>query len=301
MKKIKQEDLILVGGSNIDFIASSLSPLIKETSNIGKINISFGGVMKNIAYDLALLNDKFIFFTALGDDLYAKNLIKHLKEMKINFITPLNKGISSSSYLAINDQNNDLYISICDNEVINSLSPSFLMNYDLSFEKAKYILLDANLNLETISHIIDRYHHKKIMVEGVSIEKIKKFKQFLNRIYLLKANLDEIKELFDLKDDNLIENLLKELVNSKVKKAIISNKSEAILYFDGEKINQIKVVKKENIVSSNGAGDALFAGFIHSFLVDEDFYKAIGYGIYLASLVLESKNAYPEIDKLKKV
>ena len=49
--------MLLFGGSNIDYIGTSDEKLIDGVSNIGSVSISFGGVMRNIAENLARLGN----------------------------------------------------------------------------------------------------------------------------------------------------------------------------------------------------------------------------------------------------
>ena len=80
--------LLLIGGSNIDYIATSKDKLIKKVSNIGTVSISFGGVMRNIAENLARLGNKIDFLTAIGDDANGKAMRDDLESLGINVIAP---------------------------------------------------------------------------------------------------------------------------------------------------------------------------------------------------------------------
>lgn len=61
-------DILVIGGSNIDFSSRSDNPLIRGDSNIGKRTISFGGVGRNVCENLAHLHDSVSFITAIGKD-----------------------------------------------------------------------------------------------------------------------------------------------------------------------------------------------------------------------------------------
>ena len=93
---------LLIGGSNVDYIATSRDKLQKRVSNIGEVSISFGGVMRNIAENLARLGNKIEFITAIGDDANGREMRKELIDLGINVITP-KTDYPSGSYVAIND------------------------------------------------------------------------------------------------------------------------------------------------------------------------------------------------------
>ena len=98
---------LLIGGSNVDYIATSRDKLQKRVSNIGEVSISFGGVMRNIAENLARLGNKIDFITAIGEDANGKEMRNELIKLGINVITP-KTDYPSGSYVAINDANHDM-------------------------------------------------------------------------------------------------------------------------------------------------------------------------------------------------
>lgn len=302
---LKNTKVILIGGSNIDYIATPFKSLIKETSNIGKLKLQIGGVMKNVASSMKLVNEEFdfLFITAIGNDINGELIKKDLDSRNIKYLYPsLNnkkETINSSSYLAINDENNDLFVSICDNEVISYIDEEFIDSYDKYFLNSEYIVIDTNLDEKIIKYIVKKYKDKKIIVEGVSSEKILKIKKYLKDIYLLKCNFLEIKSL--LKEDNIkldgyeILDLL--ITKYKLKNAIITNKSRNILIINHFKTEYFYVKEVKEILNSNGVGDALFAGFILEFIKKEDFKESVKKGDELAKFFLTHKNPYQEYKK----
>ena len=66
--------VLVVGASNVDYVALSNNKLIRKDSNIGKLNITFGGVGRNIVENLAILEDDVSFITFLGNDGFGKEL-----------------------------------------------------------------------------------------------------------------------------------------------------------------------------------------------------------------------------------
>ena len=71
--------ILVIGGTNIDINATSINEIVRKDSNIGNIEISIGGVAKNIAENLARLDLDVSFLTILGNDHYAEVAIKYLK------------------------------------------------------------------------------------------------------------------------------------------------------------------------------------------------------------------------------
>ena len=116
--------LLLIGGSNIDYIATSKEKLQRRVSNIGEVSVSFGGVMRNIAENLTRLGNKVDFITAIGEDANGKAMKNQLIELGVNVITPKSE-YPTGSYVAINDSNHDMVDGICDNRIIKDLNSTF--------------------------------------------------------------------------------------------------------------------------------------------------------------------------------
>lgn len=72
---LRQADYaVVIGGVNMDIGGQSFGPLVARDSNPGAVRVSPGGVGRNIAHNMALLGLDVRMLTALGDDLYARQI-----------------------------------------------------------------------------------------------------------------------------------------------------------------------------------------------------------------------------------
>ena len=71
-----QDYCVVIGGVNVDIGGKAVAPLIPKDSNPGKINVSFGGVARNVAHNMRLLGLNVKLITALGEDDYAAKVNK---------------------------------------------------------------------------------------------------------------------------------------------------------------------------------------------------------------------------------
>lgn len=284
------EKLVCIGGSNIDYIATSKDKLILNTSNIGDLFISSGGVMRNVVYNLALLGNKVEFISAIGKDINGERIIEELIKEGVILIRP-SSNLPTSSYLAINDNLNNLFISICDNKIIEDINKDFLAGHLRWIKDRDMVVIDTNLKEEAIDFIFNELKDKKIIVEGVSSEKIVKIKPYLDKIYLLKANKEEIRYLLNLNEN---DDLKEALIKNKVNKAVISNGSKDTLVFENDKSSFVSPLKieKEKIVNTNGCGDALLAGILHYLIKGKTLKECTEFGLYLSYLVIQEKTTY---------
>lgn len=288
MKKI-----LLIGGVTIDYIATSNDKLLHSVANNGLLSISIGGVMYNIVYNLSKLGNKVTFITALGNDYYGNVVREHLKKNGINFITPKIK-YPTSSYVAINNSNHDMDVSICDNRAIGEISVSFLKKNKKLIDEFDYIVVDGNLSQETIEYILKTYKNKKIFCDPISPQLAMKYKNVLNSLYLIKCNIHEARALVG--DPNLEkEKLIRALFKIGLNNIIVSNGANNIYYgLNGKEIYCHHVHKINKFKNTTGCGDALFSGAIHCLSLGKSLKSGVVFGDKLAALTLNSEAATSE-------
>lgn len=283
------ESLLIIGGSNIDYIATSKDKIQDGVSNIGTLSISSGGVARNICENLARLGSKIDFITTIGNDLYGENIKKDLINLSVNVIYP-KVNLPTSSYLAINDNNHDLALSICDNRIIDELNSKFLNNYYKFILEHEYIILDANLNEDAIKYIFSNFSDKKIIVDAISPTKVLKFKNYLDKIYLLKCNKFEAKAIInDYKNER---DLISKILELGVKNIVVSFGASDIYYGNNSEIGFIKNDLIKDFANTSGCGDALTSGIIDQYIRDNKSLKdSIIFGNILSKVTLMTSSA----------
>ena len=67
---------VVVGAVNVDIGGISYDTLVMNDSNPGTMVMSFGGVGRNIAHNMALMDIPVKMITVLGDDIFANPLVE---------------------------------------------------------------------------------------------------------------------------------------------------------------------------------------------------------------------------------
>jgi len=286
MKKI-----LLIGGSSIDHIATSDEPLDYDVSNNGSVHISFGGVMRNVAYNLSMLGNKVTFITAIGKDNNGELLKKHLNEINVKYISPESK-LPTSSYVAINDSDHDMALAIFDNRIEGDINPKYIESLHSTINKFDYLVLDANLTTQAIDFIVNKYYKtKKVFCESISPQLVVRYKNVLDKIFFIKCNIHEARALVHnhpLEKEELIKALFKE----GLKNVCVSNGKFDIYYgLNGKEIYCFKIKPHVRFKNTTGCGDALFSGIIDQLSLGKDFHDAIEFGNKLSNLTLMSDSA----------
>ena len=290
--------VLVVGASNVDYVALSNNKLIRKDSNIGKLNITFGGVGRNIVENLAILEDDVSFITFLGNDGFGKELRKDLESINVKVYSP-NKKERTSSYLAVLDSNGDMDVAICDTEIIDKSTVEDIKPFDDVISEFTSIVLDANINDKIIDHIFKEYSDKKILVEAVSANKVKRYEKYLDKIYLFKSNVLEAKHLLNLYNAEPML-LAKRLMERGVKNVVITDGGKPVIIGENNEVVFITPKPIEKKISASGAGDSLFAGLIHGLINGASLVESVAFGIKVSQMTLmveESVNK--DIKKIK--
>lgn len=277
---------LVIGACNIDIIATSKDILIKQESNIGEVNIALGGVAKNIVTNLHNLGLDVEFLTLIGNDYFSLLQKDELNKSGIKFSRSFFKNTLSSTYVSVHNQDGDMEYAINDMRAFEALSKQDfepLVDYISSFD---VLVFDTNLNENLLTYLIEKYKDKKIFVDGVSQSKVVRLRNVLKYIDLLKINQYELNALLNTPMCDIILGV-KEVVKRNVKYCVVSSSKEPITYNIENNIYQSITHKTRHIISTLGAGDALFSGIIFYLLNNKNMHEAVNFGKIIASKTLE--------------
>lgn len=285
------EYVVAIGGSNIDIIGQPFEKLLFKNSNKSKINLSSGGVIRNIAENLSKLNCKCHLITVFGNDDFGSFLKNNLKHslVKVNHSLTI-RSAKTSTYMSVNDNKGEMVVALNDTKIIDYLTPEFLKTKETTINNSRAIVIDANLNEDVLAYIFKNFKKKYIFADPVSVSKCRKLKKYLTNINVLKPNLEEAKFLFDLKNSkDYISEISSSLSKLHIKKLIISLGDKGIISYNNGEIKNIPTIKQD-IVNVNGAGDALMAGLIHGYMKNWDWDYTIKFCVSMASIALQSSD-----------
>jgi pseudouridine kinase len=111
-----EQKVVIVGGANLDIKGYSPN-YIKGSSSPGWIKESSGGVGRNIAEDLALLEQEVVLLTAVSSDHFGDQLKVETEAVGVDishFKTTQAQDYKTGVYLAHMDQNGDLIGAVND-------------------------------------------------------------------------------------------------------------------------------------------------------------------------------------------
>ncbi len=283
------EDYVcVIGGSNVDIIGSS--PVIKNNeSNVGKVSISPGGVSRNVCENLARLGINTVFISAVGNDHFGEIISDSLRKVHVN-LTGMRKIANrrTGSYLAMLDDFRNMDFAINDMSITEHIDKEWIMVCSDLISKAKIVVLDCNLEVETIEAIV-KLAQGNIYVDPVSMVKAVNIIPFLNDIYGIKPNIHEAEVLTNVKINSVEDAVkaLKVLSDNNVKKPVISMGEDGIITYDNGKIKHL-LTKSVRPVNVTGAGDAFLSTWVASDFLGFELSESLKNGMISAVKTLLS-------------
>lgn len=303
--------VVVIGGANIDLRGRPAREVLEiHTSNPGKINVGSGGVGRNIAHNLALLNVPVTLLSAVGDGGEGKRILEEtgkagvmMEQMIISRDNPT--GI----YLAILDEKGEMEVAVSDMQILEELTVEYLKSKAYLIKESKIVVVDTNIPEESIEYVVDLCNKVKvpILVEPVSVEKAKKLRKVLDgsgrwTIDYITPNEDELESILGAEIDNDPNiDLVKAAEELKYRgaKNVIVTLGKRGIYVSCDTVGKgeqeepgrgkFMASYKGEVVDVTGAGDALVAGLVYGIYKGYYMEVAARFGLAAAALTISTK------------
>lgn len=258
--------IYIIGGANVDIYITSYSSIILNNSNPAKEYKCYGGVARNICENLVRLKEDVKFISIVGNDEDGHSILEHLKQLGADVSEcSISLNHSTSKYYALLDKNNDMYVAMVCMDILNDLSYNKLSFLESIVQKNDIVVLDTNFKEEIIAELLTKVKGIKI-VDAISQSKIKKIKNYMEYIDVLKPNIYELEELYGQKIDSK-EKFLKacQFVHHQGIKHLFVTLNKDGAYYYGDKGQYYFKNDDVDVVNATGAGDAFSAGIVYAF------------------------------------
>ncbi|MBR2067718.1 MAG: kinase, partial [Solobacterium sp.] len=164
----------IIGGANIDLCGKAVHKLRVHDSNIGHIELRYGGVGRNIAQICCLLKERVNFVSCFSTDDFGKALMKDCEDLGMHLeYSYTTNAYPSSLYIALLDEGGDMYMGMNDMRILESLPFERIQEVCSLVKEEDILVIDGNLEEEVAQYIVG--HCKgKIVADPVSIVKAKR-------------------------------------------------------------------------------------------------------------------------------
>jgi pseudouridine kinase len=279
--------ICVIGGANVDITASSGEAFRLGDSNPGKVEVSWGGVGRNIAHNLALLGDEVQLLTIFGGGLFGPVIARACQDLGIGVshsdIAP--EG-TNSFFVSINNADGELLGGVADMNATEGITPAWLAARQEVMDAADVVVADANSSADALAWLID-HCRKPLFLDAVSVAKAGRIQEAVT--------LSKKKSFFALKC-NAIENVALASVQG-CRRRYVSVGAEGLKVEENGRLYEFPALPCL-VRNVTGGGDALLAGIVHAG-PEASVEESARWGLACAHCAVESPHAVS--DEIKKL
>nr|WP_077247784.1 carbohydrate kinase [Bacillus sp. FJAT-27225] len=289
----ESEQVICIGGANIDRKFHIKDKVQFGTSNPINMTQSAGGVARNIAENLGRLGLEVSLISASGND-KDWSIIEEASTPYINLETVTRfPEKSTGSYTAALDETGELVIAFADMDIYDAITPDVLLKHEGLLSRCKCIISDLNIPKETIQFLSSfaKSHEIPLVIIPVSSPKMRRLPDDLTGVTWMITNRDESETYFQTKinSDDEWKHAVESWLSIGVANVIVTNgKKGSMIGNKEEGIFHVPSVETNEIVDVTGAGDAFSSAVIYSWLEGKSLIEIGRAGSINASKTLQS-------------
>ena len=282
--------ILVLGASIVDIFGFCGRSYAQRDSIPGHIKISFGGVCRNIAENLARVGVNTQFISTLGDDENGKSILEHSRRLGYNMENSLFlEGESTPTYLAILNHQGEMESAVVDMESLNKMDERFVDGKHEVFENAEYTIVDSD-NPALLEYILKKYQGKsKFILDPVSAKKAKNIRHLIKYFHTIKPNRFETEALcgFKIETNDDLRKAGRFFIEQGVKNVFISLDADGIYYItsEGEEgtLACCEPIKVKNVT---GAGDSFVAGIGYGYMNNLNIKDTLKYSVAMSIITI---------------
>ncbi|MBI9012873.1 MAG: carbohydrate kinase family protein [Clostridiales bacterium] len=258
----KDAYVVVFGASVVDIFGFSTAKYRPYNSTPGQVKMSFGGVCRNIAENLARVNVNTKFISVIGDDEKGRSMLEHSLLFGYDMSDSLILEKSGTpTYLAILNDMGEMVSGIVDMGALDELTFDFINSKDDIIRGSEYLFLDAD-SPENLEYILKRYKgNTRFVLDPVSAEKAISIKHLIHHFHTIKPNRYEAEVLSGIEinsDDDLVV-AGQYFLDLGIENVFISLDCEGIFFTNGKESYKV-TAWDVNVCNVTGAGDSFVAG-----------------------------------------
>jgi len=288
--------IVCIGGFNIDRKLRLLAQALDDSSNPCEAHETPGGVVRNVAENLARLGLPVALIAAVGDDAGGRMLMEQAARVGINTDAVLKlRRVVTDSYTAVLAPDGGLHLGLAAMPLVERLNPWALNASKALRAGAALVVADGNLPTDAWPLLLAEARASGVPLVGVAVSeaKMERLPQDLAGLHLLILNAGELSTVA-VDPDTALARLHERGAGC----VLVSHGEAGLLLSQSGREPRRWAAPQVKVVDVTGAGDALSAGVCAGLLRDpHDFDAAAHLGLDLAALTLQTEDSvHPELN-----
>ncbi|MCZ2223898.1 MAG: PfkB family carbohydrate kinase [Chitinophagales bacterium] len=288
-----KKSVICIGAALVDELYSVSRPLLMATTNDAFVHRSAGGVARNIAHQLALLDVPVQLISVFGNDGEGDWLKTICSYVNIQLDASITNQALTGKYTGILNYDRSLFTALLTNTSLNSITPQHLQQHENLLSTSFSIVADANIHPDTVAWLAHFCNRKNIpfIIEPVSVPPAQKFaKMDLTGVDMITPNEDELPAMCS-KGGTTIEENARELINRGVKKVWLHRGKEGSMLFTKDNQYSLSAPEVAEIKDVTGAGDGSLSGWLMAKYLGLDDEESLKVAHTLSAEILQVNGA----------
>ncbi len=287
----------IIGGINIDIEGSPSDTIKYRDSNPGKIRLSYGGVGRNIAENVARLGGDCAMISVVADEPMSLGAVNYLRDLgaDVSHVRVL-PGESPSMYLSILDESGDMEIGLNDMDIIRNITAEYIDEIRGFLEMSSVVALDGNLEEDILEHATTVLRGTKMFYDPVSASKGVRVRSFVGRFFAVKPNKIEAEAILDMKieSEEDVRKAAERFMELGVSQVFITLGEDGVYYREAGDEGFIRPAEGMTIRSATGAGDSFSACILLGISMGMNAAKIAEMGMAASRITMESAKAVSE-------
>lgn len=280
----------VIGGVGVDLHVTPVAEgFDARTSTPSHVELTAGGVGRNIAADLAILGVPVRLFGATGDDPLSDYAVKKSQAAGVDIEAVLRlKNTQGGIYIAFLDRQGELEVAAADLSVIESLGVDYIEAHREAIAGAALAITETNLSQAALQQIVNITEAAGVplIIDPVSSRKAERLQGLSGRVFAVTPNEEELPYCGISPGPDAPSQGLRP------RHTILTRGKRGLRWTDHEtgSVREIAAVEAEQ-VDETGAGDAFIAGLAGALFRGEGMEKALEEGARTAARVVASRSS----------
>lgn len=295
-----QPSIVVIGGASLDIKGRLRRDFIPGTSNAAAIQISVGGVGRNIAENLARLGTSVALIAAVCADDFGRAILQQTEAAGVDLTYMVTScEHRSSSYIAILSPDGSLLAGLDDSAAGRTITPEHIREHAELLQNADMVVIDANVARHTAEVILELCAAAQVPVvlDPVAFGLADRFRQQVGRFFMVTPSELEAEVLsgMPVRDVPTAITAAQKLVDLGVGVALITLTDGSAVYASADEVGHIPLQPLE-IVDPTGGGEALAATVIYGLTNDIPLAESVQLGQIAATVTMTSpETVAPEL------
>lgn len=299
MPRSKPIEVVVIGATCLDIKALPIAPVVPRVSNPARIRLSYGGAGRNMAENLSRLGVRTALLSVVGTDPIGEALLVRTAQAGVDVSRVIrSQEASTGAYLALYAQENEKGYALDDVAQLKLATPEYVHEHRNLIRGAKMVLMDGNVDTETIGAILNfaSEYDVPVGVDPVSVRRAHAIRPYLSEFRMVSPNREEAEALVDATIAGIADALeaARKMVTAGVGVAVVTLGEEGLVYVTSEGTSQahgrIPSVRGD-VLDLTGAGAALAATVVYGLINEMSVDECMRLGVAAAALTIKSRDS----------